>query len=82
MTIFCKFLQSVTDIWATEACASTKRRASDHYSGWRLCAPLAEAGASLERRGASVQRRAPLYMRAHLCHNFLCLSDRHVRPCT
>ena len=57
---FCQFLQSVTDIWATEACASTERRASEFYSGLRLCAPLAEAGASLERRGASVHARAPL----------------------
>ena len=60
LAVFCKFSLTGTDFWATEACASMKRRASDWTRRWRLLAPDVEAGASLKRHGASVHARALL----------------------
>ena len=86
---FLQILSSVTYIWANEACASTKRRASDSYRSWRLSAPSRGPCASPEEAWrlcteacASVQRRAPLCLHVRLCWKFLCLQNSHVRLCT
>ena len=82
LAIFCKFC-------VLEQLSGPMRRAP-LLRGVRLIAT--EAGASLrlsqsraphqERRGASVQRRAPLYMHVRLCCKFSCLQNSHVRLCT